>query len=66
MKNDESKIKFSADLRFPRKEADHIAVYQCRIFDNAGRVKDIIPAKSAAEVVAQPLRSFDWGDGVSL
>jgi len=29
-------------------------------------LKRIIPAKSAAEVVAQPLRPFDWGDGISF
>ncbi len=64
--NEESKIKFSADLRFPRGDSNQIAVHECRVFDKGGRVKDIIPAKSTAEVVAQPLRHFGWGDGISL
>ena len=66
MKNEESKIKVTPDLRFPRGESNQIAVHECRVFDSGGRVKDIIPAKSTAEVVAQPMRPFDWGDGVSL
>ena len=64
--NEESKIKFSADLCFPRGESNEIAIHECRVFDKGGRVKGIVPAKSAAEVVAQPLRPFDWADGVLL
>ncbi len=29
-------------------------------------LRRIIPSKTCGEVVAQPLRHFDWADGVSL
>jgi len=64
--NEESKIKFSADLCFPRGESNEIAIHECRIFHSGGRIKKIIPAKTCGQVVAQPFRSFDWGDGVSI
>jgi len=66
MKNEELTVKVTQGLRFPRGESSQIAVYECRVFDSRGRVKDIIPAKSAAEVVAQPLPLFGWGDGISF
>ncbi|MCH7499249.1 MAG: hypothetical protein IH886_04465 [Nitrospinae bacterium] len=37
-----------------------------RVFDNGGRIKEVIPAMTCGEVVAQPLRSYGWGDGISL
>lgn len=64
MKNDESKIKVPTDLRFPHKDSKEIAIHECRVFDSGGRIKQVIPAKTSGQVVAQPLRPLDWGDGI--
>ena len=64
--NEESKIKFPLGLRFPCGDSKEIAIHECRVFDSGGRIKQVISAKTFGQVVAQPLRTFDWADGVSL